>query len=378
MPSKQPLSSSPKVISDAPPTGGKDCNNKTYPTADTVTSSKPSPSESQSMPQQLPSSSSPAVKSNASPFGCHVTPTKLSPTTSAPTPIASSTPIKITSLKPVAAPLKQAIAKQPCNCQTRCNSKKRCSCKAAGFICSKACHPGRSCSNDNATQSAASKQLTITDITKSVKNEQQKVNQYKPWTTCCEVNLCTKQKAILLSPRAWLDDELINAAQSMLKQQHPLMGGLQSPVLGDHLAMTPPDSEFVQVIIVNGDHWIAVSTVGCQPSTIKVFDSLGGRLPKRSLKLVADLMQSQEKQLSIEFIDVQKQRGGSDCGLFSLVFITSICNGQDPAKQVYDQTAMRNHLQQCIERGQMAPFPSSASRKPEQTVTKTIKIYCVV
>ena len=52
-------------------------------------------------------------------------------------------------------------------------------------------------------------------------------------------------------------------------------------------------------------------------------------------------MQSQEKQLTIEFIDVQKQRGGSDCGLFSLAFITvtSICNGQDPAKQVYDQTA---------------------------------------
>ena len=162
----------------------------------------------------------------------------------------------------------------------------------------------------------------------------------------------------------------------MLKQQHPLIGGFQSPTRGHHLAMTSPDTEFVQVIIVNSNHWVALSTVGCQPSTIKVFDSLGGRLPKRCLKLVADLMQSREKEVTIEFVDVQEQKGASDCGLFALVFLTSICNGHDPATQHYNQKATRSHLLQCIEEGEMKPFPASSGREHKQPVKQVIPIYC--
>ena len=158
-----------------------------------------------------------------------------------------------------------------------------------------------------------------------MKSEEQEKST-SAWVTCYGVSLKIKQKLILLSQCAWLDDKLINAAQLMLKErQHPLIGGFQLPVLGDSLAMIPPDNEFVQVILSCGDHWIAVSTVGCKPSTLKVCD-------KRSLKLVADLMQT--KSLTVEFVDVQKQKGGSDCGLFALAFIASICNGQDPTKLV--------------------------------------------
>lgn len=125
------------------------------------------------------------------------------------------------------------------------------------------------------------------------------------------------------------------------------------------------------------DHWIAISTVGCKPSTIRVYDSLGGRLPKGGLKLVADLMQTKEKTLSIEFVDVQKQKGSSDCGLFALAFIASICNGDDPTKPVYDQSSMHNHLLECIERGRMIPFPSKPGRNPEKAVEKSVSIHCV-
>ena len=207
--------------------------------------------------------------------------------------------------------------------------------------------------------------------------EQKKSASLSPWTTCCGINLKVKQKSILLSQRAWLDDQLIDAAQLMLKQQYPLIDGFQSPLFGDTLAMTPPDSEFVQVILICGDHWVAISTVGCKPSTIRVYDSLGGRLPKRSLKLVADLMHSKEKSLTVEFVDVLKQKGGSDCGLFALAFITSICNGQDPSELVYNQSAMRSHLLMCIEQGQMMPFPSAPGRCAEKAVMKTVPIYCI-
>ena len=101
-------------------------------------------------------------------------------------------------------------------------------------------------------------------------------------------------------------------------------GGLQSPLLGSILAIIPPDSEFVQVNIVNDNHWVALSTVGCPPSTVITFNILGGMLTERYTKLVADLMQSRNKAVTKEFINVQKQQGSSDCGLFTLAYITSI------------------------------------------------------
>ena len=78
----------------------------------------------------------------------------------------------------------------------------------------------------------------------------------------------------------------------MLKQQHPVVGGLQSTTLAKSFAMEPQTGEFVQILNINDNHWIAVSTIGCQPSTINVYDSLHGYLPKHEQKVVADIMMS--------------------------------------------------------------------------------------
>ena len=50
---------------------------------------------------------------------------------------------------------------------------------------------------------------------------------------------------------------------------------------------------------------------------------------------------------------MQEQRGSSDCGLFALAFITSVCCGVDPASQTYSQKEMRKHLLACIENDEM-------------------------
>ena len=63
------------------------------------------------------------------------------------------------------------------------------------------------------------------------------------------------------------------------------------------------------------------------------------------------------KELTIEFVNVHKQGGGSDCGLFALAFITSVCNGEDPAKCISDQAAMQNHLVKCVEKGCLLSLP---------------------
>ena len=56
--------------------------------------------------------------------------------------------------------------------------------------------------------------------------------------------------------------------------------------------------------------------------------------------------------------NVQKQKGSTDCGLFSLAYMASICNGTDPSYQRFMQKDMRSHFNNCARVGKFEPFPS--------------------
>lgn len=117
---------------------------------------------------------------------------------------------------------KDTPTKQHCNSRTRYNSSKRCPCKAAGSECSKTCHPGCPCTNESTTPQQ-SKQLTIVIMTTLAKANKEASKNLKEWITCCGVRSPMNDKNILTTQVARLDDQLNNAAQAMLKQQHPQM-----------------------------------------------------------------------------------------------------------------------------------------------------------
>ena len=85
------------------------------------------------------------------------------------------------------------------------------------------------------------------------------------------------QEATLRSG-ARLDDEIIAVVQNMLKRKYPAVGGLQSPSLGEKFAMEPQAGEFVQVLNVSNNHWITISTIGCEMLAVNVYDSQHGYL----------------------------------------------------------------------------------------------------
>ena len=92
----------------------------------------------------------------------------------------------------------------------------------------------------------------------------------------------------------------------------------------------------MQIINVNKNHWIALFTVSCQKASIKIFDCNGGKeLPKPTLKLMSALLQTQENQFSVEFVDVQLQEGSHDCGLFALATRLSLSFVMDKIQQFY-------------------------------------------
>ena len=75
--------------------------------------------------------------------------------------------------------------------------------------------------------------------------------------------------------------------------------------------------------------------------------------------------------------DVQRQQGGSDCGLFALAFATSLCANTSPSEIYYTQHQLRNHLVSCFENKLMSPFPArTRKRHPGMTRHSKILIYC--
>ena len=127
---------------------------------------------------------------------------------------------------------------------------------------------------------------------------------------------------------------------------------------------------------MNKNHWIALwTTVGLQKACITIFDTMEVKsFP--SYPEVYKCPTSNTRTLIFCWFKCRKDHR-HDCGLFALVYITSICKGQDPAVLLYKQNAMRKHILKSIEDGLMTAFPTSASRLPKVSIRKNIPMYCI-
>ena len=119
--------------------------------------------------------------------------------------------------------------------------------------------------------------------------------------------------------------------------------------------------EFVQILHTGHSHWVCISSVGCQPNVVNLFDSLSHDIIEREVKeqvesLMAD---SNVKITSMPVMPVQQQQNGSDCGIFlQLVSLTCIVYGLDPRDMIFDILRMRPHLSQCLKDGIITSFPT--------------------
>lgn len=163
-----------------------------------------------------------------------------------------------------------------------------------------------------------------------------------------------------------LQSDQINLAVHLIRQQHPQQQGLlctlllQSP---DKLPKLPPDS--IQIHHVAGNHWVCSKNCGTH---IKLFDSLyNGWLATDLNTQLQALYLTNEGSLEVRVQRVQQQQGGTDCGLFAIVYAFSLASGEDPTRIKFKQDNMRQHLIDCLQAGTMLPFPV------ERTITRAAR-----
>ena len=87
-------------------------------------------------------------------------------------------------------------------------------------------------------------------------------------------NLTEKHYKLISSPDGWLDCDIIHQVQVYLREINPLIEGFQWPSLGRCRNFNIVSGEFIQILHTGNSHWVCVSSIGCLPGIINLYDSL--------------------------------------------------------------------------------------------------------
>ncbi len=159
-----------------------------------------------------------------------------------------------------------------------------------------------------------------------------------------ELRLTVYDREVLLNPLGWLTDNLINAAQQLLKRAFPAVPGLQDVIKGIVFSYEVESGEFVQVVNNHHGHWLTVSTIGTLHPVVNVYDSMYRSVSTGVKAQIATLLHTEAKEITLNFMNVHIQAGGCDCGLFAIANATALAFGHSPGSFQYNQQKMRQHL----------------------------------
>ncbi|XP_068226874.1 uncharacterized protein [Palaemon carinicauda] len=132
------------------------------------------------------------------------------------------------------------------------------------------------------------------------------------------------------NPGEWLSDLHISAASKLLKNFAPHIEGLQDLTLQQNQRFDIPVSEFIQILNVNGNHWVTVSNIGCENGSVNIYDSMHQNPTDQTKNTIAKYLHTDKEHMSLNIMKVDRQRDGSSCGVYAVAFATSLAIGQDP------------------------------------------------
>ncbi|PIK60425.1 hypothetical protein BSL78_02661 [Apostichopus japonicus] len=213
-------------------------------------------------------------------------------------------------------------------------------------------HISQSHTKDSYTYTVEADELSVIDLTGPEASELPDDTSYRSvWIPSLYL---TQVELGILNRKECLTDTVIEAGQILLKKQFSYICGLQPPCLSQSpYGFDVQPGEFVQIIHLHF-HWLTLSTIGCQPSEINVYDSMQSNNYSQVLKkTAASLMLSKENQIKFNIINVTQQKDGTSCGVYALAFASALCLKIDPSELIFDHARMYCDLKKCLEIGQM-------------------------
>ena len=114
--------------------------------------------------------------------------------------------------------------------------------------------------------------------------------------------------------------------------------------------------ESVHIYHDGRDHFVTTTSVG---GNVKIFDSLN-LSPSSDLIKQIRVLYSPDITITPTVLKAELrsiQLSSKDCGLFAIAYAVEIAYGNDPAKFIFKQSDMRQHLHNCLTSKSMSVFP---------------------
>ena len=122
----------------------------------------------------------------------------------------------------------------------------------------------------------------------------------------------------------------------------PQINGFQRPTLGPVRHFDIMTGDFIQLLHINNNHWVCMSSIDCLPGHVNLLDSMSSPVISHEVReLAMHLLGPSFK--GINNIPVQQQHNGSDCGVFTIAFAACLAYGKTPLIN-FDIPRMRPHL----------------------------------
>ena len=140
----------------------------------------------------------------------------------------------------------------------------------------------------------------------------------------------------------------------MLKQQFPELASLKSTLLQTRKHPVE-EKEQIQIVHSRGDHWIVASSIHAAGNEVLLYDSVYQTLDATTNSIIVNLFPT---LTSAELVEISRQTGGEDCGVFAIAIATALAFHRNPAAITFDQPTMQSHLVECFEKGTFSLFPT--------------------
>jgi len=190
----------------------------------------------------------------------------------------------------------------------------------------------------------------------------------------------TEADVQVLSDASCLNDNIINAAQVLMRGQ-AVDGGLRDTVtVAAHCAQVGDADKFVQIVHdQQAQHWFVITNRGSSSDKVRIYCSLHMKPTDVCMQSVLKFLKSSESKLTFEIMNVARQTGSTDCGLFAIAYAHCLLSGKDPVNVVFDQTSMRNHLLTSFDNEGLSEFPVKSLRVVRRKVLRSfsLAVYCV-
>ena len=163
-----------------------------------------------------------------------------------------------------------------------------------------------------ACKTVKQKSSSTADEVKFVKEVKSKtpIEKYKQYA-----KLGQAEYDLIMSPTGWLDGTIIHEAQTILRQANSSIRGFQRPTLAPIRQFDIMTGDFIQILNINNNHWVCVSSIGCPPGHVNLMDSLTKPVISKELQELVRALLVPNFQ-GIFNIPVQQQMNASDCGVF--------------------------------------------------------------